>query len=100
MAPEITLQGTQLSHFFGAGELATAALRDVSLELQAGCFSLLMGPSASGKSTLLAVLSGLMRPSAGRVLALGRDLWRLCDVERRSFRLQHCAFIFQGYNLF
>jgi putative ABC transport system ATP-binding protein len=100
MFTETTLQGVHLSHFFGTGELATAALREVSLELQAGRFSLLMGPSGSGKSTLLAVLSGLMRPSAGRVQALGQDLWKLSEQARRDFRLRHCAFIFQGYNLF
>ncbi len=100
MGLEITLKGVSLSHFFGTGELATVALRDVSLDLQAGRFSLLMGPSGSGKSTLLAILSGLMRPSAGRVLALGQDLWQLSEQARRDFRLRHCAFIFQGYNLF
>jgi putative ABC transport system ATP-binding protein len=72
----------------------------VSLELQAGRFSLLMGPSGSGKSTLLAILSGLMHPSAGQVLALGQDIWELSEQARRDFRLRHCAFIFQGYNLF
>jgi putative ABC transport system ATP-binding protein len=100
MFTETTLQGIGLSHFFGAGELATAALRDVSLELQSGRFALLMGPSGSGKSTLLAILSGLMRPSVGRVLARGQDLWQLSEKARRDFRLRHCAFIFQGYNLF
>jgi putative ABC transport system ATP-binding protein len=100
MFTETTLQGIGLSHFFGTGELATAALRDVSLELQAGRFALLMGPSGSGKSTLLAILSGLMRPSVGRVLALGQDIWQLSEKARRDFRLRHCAFIFQGYNLF
>jgi putative ABC transport system ATP-binding protein len=100
MSSEITLQGVHLNHSFGTGELATAALRDVSLQLQAGRFSLLMGPSGSGKSTLLAILSGLMRPCEGRVLALGQDVWQLSDQARRDFRLRHCAFIFQGYNLF
>jgi putative ABC transport system ATP-binding protein len=100
MSTEITLQGIHLSQLFGTGELAVAALRDVSLELQAGRFSLLMGPSGSGKSTLLAVLSGLMRPSVGQVLALGQDVWLMSEPARRDFRLRHCAFIFQGYNLF
>jgi putative ABC transport system ATP-binding protein len=68
--------------------------------MQAGRFSVLMGPSGSGKSTLLAILSGLMRPSVGQVRALGQDLWQLSEQARRDFRLRHCAFIFQGYNLF
>jgi putative ABC transport system ATP-binding protein len=59
-----------------------------------------MGPSGSGKSTLLAVLSGLLHPDSGQVLALGHDLWKMSETERERFRLKHCGFIFQGYNLF
>ena len=52
------------------------------------------------KSTLLAVLSGLLRPDTGRVLALGQEIWQMSDRQREHFRLEHCGFIFQGYNLF
>jgi putative ABC transport system ATP-binding protein len=62
--------------------------------------ALLMGPSGSGKSTLLAVLSGLLKPDGGTVSALGKDIWQLTERGREDFRLQHCGFIFQGYNLF
>jgi putative ABC transport system ATP-binding protein len=95
-----TLAARHLSRSFGQGETATFALRDVSLDLHAGEVTLLMGPSGSGKSTLLAVLSGLLRPTAGSVWAMQEDLWRLSDLEREQFRLRHCGFIFQGYNLF
>src|SRR5215472_5641181 len=94
------LRGTHLTRTFGEGEMKTTALNDVSLELYAGQIALLMGPSGSGKSTLLAVLSGLLHPDSGQVLALGQDLWALSDPERERFRLRHCGFIFQGYNLF
>ena len=59
-----------------------------------------MGPSGSGKSTLLAVMSALLRPDGGRVTALGQDLWRMNDLQLEKFRLRHCSYIFQGYNLF
>jgi putative ABC transport system ATP-binding protein len=95
-----TLRALGLSRTFGSGDVATTALHDVSLDLYGGEFSLLMGPSGSGKSTLLAALSGLLRPDHGQVLALGKDLWRLTDRERQTFRLRFCGFIFQGYNLF
>jgi len=94
------LQGVHLSRSFGQGETKATVLYDVSLELFSGQITLLMGPSGSGKSTLLAILSGLLRPDGGRVLALGQDLWALSDHERERFRLRHCGFIFQGYNLF
>jgi putative ABC transport system ATP-binding protein len=94
------LEGVHLARSFGEGETKTTVLHDVSLELFSGQITLLMGPSGSGKTTLLALLSGLLRPDSGRVLALGQDLWALSDHERERFRLRHCGFIFQGYNLF
>ena len=96
----MTLQGFNLTRTYGAGELLTTALKDVSLELERGQLVLLMGPSGSGKSTLLAVLSGLLRPTHGRVMALEQNLWQVSENEREQFRRRHCGFIFQGYNLF
>jgi putative ABC transport system ATP-binding protein len=95
-----TLEGRHLSRSFGSGDAATHALRDVSLTLYGGEILLLMGPSGSGKSTLLAVLSGLLRPDDGEVLALGKNIWQLSEKEQLEFRLHHCGFIFQGFNLF
>jgi putative ABC transport system ATP-binding protein len=60
----------------------------------------MMGPSGSGKSTLLAIISGLLRPDSGEVIALGQQLWQMSEGEQRRFRLRHCGFIFQGFNLF
>lgn len=97
---EPALVGKHLTRAFGQGENRTVALNDVSITLERGHVSLLMGPSGSGKSTLLAVLSGLLRPDGGQVHALGQDLWKMSDRERERFRLKHCGFIFQGYNLF
>jgi putative ABC transport system ATP-binding protein len=94
------LQGVHLSRSFGQGEMKTVAVDNVSLQIAPGQMALLMGPSGSGKSTLLAVLSGLLHPDSGKVLALGQDLWGMSDLERERFRLRHCGFIFQGYNLF
>jgi putative ABC transport system ATP-binding protein len=94
------LQGLHLSRSFGQGATRNTVLHDISIELFSGQITLLMGPSGSGKTTLLAVLSGLLHPDSGRVMALGQDLWALSDEERERFRLKHCGFIFQGYNLF
>src|SRR5262245_6711263 len=94
------LVAENLSRSFGQGPTRTTVLRDISLDLERGQLVLLMGPSGSGKSTLLALLSGLARPDAGRVLALGQDLWSMTEKQRERFRLRHCGFIFQGYNLF
>jgi putative ABC transport system ATP-binding protein len=99
-APQPTLHGRGLTRAFGEGETRTVAVQDVTVDLVAGQVALLMGPSGSGKSTLLAILSGLLSPDSGRVMALGEDLWAMSDAQRERFRLRHCGFIFQGYNLF
>src|ERR1044071_2830804 len=96
----VTLQGRDLTRVFGDGDMRTVALDGVSVDVPAAQVTLLMGPSGSGKSTLLAVMSGLLAPTSGKVFALGQDLWALNDSQRERFRLKHCGFIFQGYNLF
>jgi putative ABC transport system ATP-binding protein len=96
----ISLTGDGLTRSFGSGETKSYALKGVSVGLRQGELNLLMGPSGSGKSTLLAVLSGLLRPDSGEVGALGRDVWGMSDDEMERFRLRHCSYIFQGYNLF
>lgn len=95
-----TLTCSHLMRAFGSGESRCLAVNDVSIELRPGDLNLLMGPSGSGKSTLLAVLSGLLRPDSGDVRALGHNLWDMSEDELERFRLEHCSYIFQGYNLF
>ena len=95
-----SLVGAALNRSFGSGETKTQALQDVSVQLYPGEMNLLMGPSGSGKSTLLAVMSGLLRPDSGNVHAMGHDVWSMGEEEMERFRLKHCSYIFQGYNLF
>ena len=94
------LQARGLSKAYRIGKLRQQVLKDVDFHARAGEVTMVMGPSGSGKSTLIAALSGLMRPDDGEVVALGESLWtkkaRLVD----RFRLDHCGFIFQGFNLF
>ncbi len=95
-----TLEARHLVRSFGAGDTKTTVLHDVSLTLNGGEVSLMMGPSGSGKSTLLAIISGLLQPDSGEVIALGQQLWQMSEGKQRRFRLKHCGFIFQGFNLF
>lgn len=97
---ETIMQADNLTRGFGTGSQFTLAVDHVSLEVLSGQFVLIMGPSGSGKSTMLAILSGLLKPDSGSVYCLGENIWSLTDIEREQFRLDHCGFIFQGYNLF
>ena len=89
-----------LTKRFKTGRTHVTVLREVDFEARPGEVTMVMGPSGSGKSTLIAALSGLMRPDEGRVSALGTDLWSRKAGRIDRFRLDHCGFIFQGFNLF
>jgi putative ABC transport system ATP-binding protein len=97
---EPSLSARSLVKTFGSGETEARVLRDVSLDVMPGQLTLMMGPSGCGKTTLLSVLSGLLEPTSGQVLADGRDLYALSAADRREFRRQHVGFIFQHFHLF
>jgi len=74
-------------------------LRGVSLAIDRGAFVVLMGRSGAGKSTLLNLISGIDRPTNGRVVVDGTDLTALSETERTLFRRRHIGFVFQSFNL-
>ncbi len=59
----------------------------------------LYGPSGQGKTSLLEILSGVLRPTEGSVKVLGLDLVQMNDRERDAFRAEHLGYIFQSFNL-
>src|SRR5579884_3551213 len=71
------LVGEDLHHRYGAGAAAIEALSGVDVTLRPRELVAVVGPSGSGKSTLLHVLSGLERPTRGRVVLEGRELTEL-----------------------
>ena len=95
-----SLVSSSISKAFVSGRITQQVIKDSSVEIFPGQLTLVVGPSGSGKSTLLSMLSGLLRPDSGHVSALGIDLWSLAEKEIDLFRLQHCGFVFQGFNLF
>ena len=95
-----TIESHGISKAFTSGHITQQVIKNSSLSIFAGELTLIVGPSGSGKSTLLSMLSGLLRPDAGQVFALGVDLWALGKTALDHFRLDHCGFVFQGFNLF
>ena len=86
---------------YKSGKSFIEVLKGVDFDARHGDLTMVMGPSGSGKSTLIAALSGLLRPEEGRVDSLDvDDLWKLSNGKIDRFRLDHCGFIFQGFNLF
>jgi phospholipid/cholesterol/gamma-HCH transport system ATP-binding protein len=74
-------------------------LRDVSLAVPDGCLYGLIGPGASGKSVLLKMITGLMRPDTGHVQVDGQNVQEMTDLELASFRLKF-GMLFQNNALF
>jgi putative ABC transport system ATP-binding protein len=85
---------------FKTGRTHIEVLKRVDFDACHGEVTMVMGPSGSGKSTLVAALSGLLKPDEGSVTALDQPIWDLRAGKRDRFRLDHCGFIFQGFNLF
>ncbi|TWG04197.1 ABC transporter ATP-binding protein [Streptomyces brevispora] len=83
----------------GDGDTAVTALDHVGLTVAPGEFVAVVGPSGSGKSSLLAVAGGLQRPTSGTVHIAGTELTALSDKERTAARLRHIGFVFQQSNL-
>lgn len=88
-----------LSKIYRSGESAVYAVNDVTLSLEAGSFTAVTGPSGSGKSTLLHLLSGLDKPSEGKVFYNGNDLYQYRDNQLSVLRRRRFGFVFQNYNL-
>ena len=68
------------------------AIRDVSLTLERGTLSVLLGPTLAGKTSIMRLLAGLDKPTSGRVLVDGKDVTGV-DVRRRSVAMVYQQFI-------
>ncbi len=95
----MNIEAKDLSKIYGEGENRVTALDRASLTISPGDFISIIGPSGSGKSTLLHLLSGLDRPTGGRLSYDGRDIYSLSDKELSAFRRQRIGFIFQQFHL-
>jgi putative ABC transport system ATP-binding protein len=74
-------------------------LQGLDMRVRAGERLALVGPSGSGKSSLIAVAAGLERPSGGRVLLFGEDLGRLDEDRRARLRRGRVSLVFQSFHL-
>ncbi len=88
-----------VSKYYTMGEVQVNALSDLSLEIDRGKFVVLIGPSGTGKSTLLNIISAIDTPSKGRILIEGVDISFLTRKQRAQFRRHKIGFIFQFFNL-
>ncbi len=75
------------------------ALDEIDLQVAEGEFVVVRGPSGSGKTTLLLAIGGMLRPTSGRVLVNGNDVYAMGERQRAKFRAQNIGFVFQMFHL-
>ncbi len=97
--PESIISTEDLSRVFGSGETAVTAVNAVNLEVPQGELMAVVGRSGSGKTTLLNLLSGLDRPTNGKVFFQGRDLTSFSESDLVELRRRKIGFVFQSFGL-
>ncbi len=93
------LRVENLSKVYGTKENKVVALDNVSFSVNKGEFVAIVGHSGSGKSTLLHLIGGVDRPTKGKVIIEGNDIYTLNDDNLAIFRRRQVGLIYQFYNL-
>lgn len=93
------LRVENLSKIYGKGQTQVKAIDNVSFKVEKGEFVAIVGASGSGKSTLLHLIGGVDRPTSGKVLIDGKDIYKYNDDELAIFRRRQVGLIYQFYNL-
>ena len=93
----ISLRGVRLDMASAAGTVNI--LRGIDLEIGAGEIAALVGPSGAGKSSLMMLIGGLERATAGRIAVAGSDLGALDEDGLARFRRDRVGIVFQGFHL-
>lgn len=93
------VRAERVSRHYQMGPALIRAVDDITLEVRNGEFLALLGSSGSGKSTLLNLMAGLDRPSSGAILAQGRSLAEMSQLELARYRSKTVGMVFQSFNL-
>jgi len=84
---------------YRSGQVAVRAADGISFELDEGKFSIIVGPSGAGKTTVLNILGGMDIVTSGKVSVDGRDITSLSQRDICTYRRNDVGFVFQFYNL-
>lgn len=88
-----------VNKIYGSGEGAVHALKDVSITIEDGKFTAILGKSGSGKSTLMNIIGALDSPTDGKVFANGKNLTKMSQNELAEYRNKTTGFVFQSFYL-
>jgi len=93
----LSCRALRKSYITERGEIL--AVGGIDLEVETGRYAAIIGRSGSGKSSLLAMIGGLSRPSDGQVVVDGTEIWQLGEKERAAFRNRKIGYVFQFASL-
>ncbi len=96
---ELMVSTLALEKTYEVGGAKVAVLKKINMEIPRAKFVVICGPSGSGKTTLLNIISGVDRPTKGRIVVAELDLTDKDEDFLADFRCNHVGFVFQGYNL-
>lgn len=96
---EYEIQVENLVKIYGEGDTGVEALKDIDLGVRKGEVFAIMGPSGSGKTTLLMIIGLVTKPTNGRVVLDGQEIYNDKNVDLQRLRREKIGFIFQFSNL-
>ncbi len=88
-----------LTRTYQMGETTITAVDHINLKIPSGKYTLLLGASGAGKSTVLNILGGMDTPSSGSVRVLGKEISAYSKSQLTEYRRESIGFVFQFYNL-
>ena len=94
----LIVEAVDLKKTYMLGKVPVEALRGVNLKVESGDFLAILGPSGSGKSTMLNLIGALDKPTSGKLLIDGVDIFTLSDNQLSDLR-RRVGFVFQFFNL-
>jgi len=98
-ANDFVVATQSLNKAYPLGDAEVEVLKGIALNVAKGEFVAICGPSGSGKTTLLNLISGIDRPTSGKIFVLGQDLTVQDEDFLADFRCSNIGFVFQSYNL-
>lgn len=93
------IEAKKVSKSYGQGQSWVQVLKDIDLKVDSGDFTAIMGPSSSGKSTLLFAISGMDKIDSGQVLFNQQNLAELSNNQLADIRRQQMGFVFQNASM-
>ena len=96
---KVILKVDQVSKFYSSKKMTIRILNNISFEIENGDFAVILGPSGSGKTTLMNLISGMDRPTCGKVWVNGFHLEEMNEKNLTVFRKNNIGYIFQRYGL-